>query len=66
VATLLSRPAGLPLEAASWAQTLLVIHQLVVQLLAVIQQQAVRIVTLEARVSQHKARRNILAHPHFW
>ena len=33
-------PAGLPLDAASWEQTPLVVRQVVVQLLAVIQQQA--------------------------
>jgi transposase len=45
-------PAGLPLDAASWEQTLLVVRQLIVQLLAVIQQQTARIAALEARLSQ--------------
>ena len=46
-------PAGLPLDAASWTQTLLVVRQLIVQLLAVIQQQTARIAALEARLSQN-------------
>ena len=46
-------PAGLALDAASWEQTPLVVRQLVVQLLAVIQQQAARIAALEARLSQN-------------
>jgi transposase len=45
-------PAGLPLDAASWGQTLLVVRQVIVQLLAVIQQQTARIAALEARLSQ--------------
>ena len=45
-------PAGLSLDAASWEQTPLVVRQVVVQLLAVIEQQAGRIAALEARVSQ--------------
>jgi transposase len=45
-------PAGLPLDSAGWEQTLLMIRQLIVQLLAVIQQQAGRIAELEARLSQ--------------
>jgi hypothetical protein len=44
-------PAGLPLGTASWEQTPLVVRQLVVQLLAVIQQQEARIAALEGRVS---------------
>jgi hypothetical protein len=51
VAPSISLPAGLPLDAASWEQTPLVMGQLVVQLLAVIQQQEARIAALEARVS---------------
>jgi transposase len=47
-----SLPAGLPLDAATWEQTPLVVRQLVVQLLAVIEQQARRIAALDARVSQ--------------
>jgi transposase len=46
-------PAGLPLDATSWGQTPLVVCQVVVHLLAVIQQQAVRIAALEARLSQN-------------
>ena len=46
-------PAGLPLDAASWEQTPLVVRQVIVQLLAVIQQQAARIAALEARLSQN-------------
>jgi transposase len=52
VAPSLPLPAGLSLDAASWAQTPLVVRQVVVHLLAVIQQQAARIAALEARVSQ--------------
>jgi hypothetical protein len=47
---------GLPLEAASWAQTPLVVRQLVVHLLDVIQQQHARITTLEARIEASEAR----------
>jgi transposase len=46
-------PAGVPLDAASWEQTPLVARQLILQLLAVIQQQEGRIAALEARLSQH-------------
>ena len=46
-------PAGLPLDAASWARTPLVVRHLVVQLLTVIQQQAGQIAAFEARVSKH-------------
>jgi transposase len=46
-------PAGLPLDSASWEQTLLMMRQVIVQRLAVIQQQTVRIAALEARLSQH-------------
>jgi len=49
--TSLPLPAGLPLDAASWEQTLLMMCQLIVQLLAVIQQQTARIAALEARLS---------------
>jgi transposase len=52
VATSIPLPAGLSLDAANWEQTPLVVRQVVVQLLAVIQQQAGRIAALEARVSQ--------------
>jgi hypothetical protein len=47
--------AGLSLDAAHWEQTPLVVRQVVVQLLAVIHQQAVRIAALEARVSQNSS-----------
>jgi transposase len=53
VAAALPLPAGLPLDATSWEQTPLVVRQVVVQLLAVIQQQHARIAALEARVSQN-------------
>jgi transposase len=53
VATSLPVPAGLPLEAASWVQTPLIVCPWVVHLLAVIEQQAGRIAALEARVSQN-------------
>jgi transposase len=52
VAAALPLPAGLPLDATSWEQTPLVVRQVVVQLLAVIQQQQARIAALDARVSQ--------------
>jgi transposase len=48
-------PIGLLLDAASWEQTPLVVRQLVVQLLAIIQQQAARITALEARMSRHSS-----------
>ena len=41
------RPSGLALDTASWTQTPLVVCQLIVQLLAVIQQQTARIAALE-------------------
>jgi transposase len=53
VAPSLPLPAGLSFDAANWEQTLLVVRQLIVQLLAVIQQQAARIAVLEARLAQH-------------
>jgi transposase len=46
-------PAGLPLDAVSWEQTLLMMHQLIVLLFVVIQQQTARIAALEARLSQN-------------
>jgi transposase len=46
-------PSGLALDTASWTQTPLVVCQLIVQLLAVIQQQTARIAALEARLSQN-------------
>ncbi len=48
----LSLPAGLPLDATSWEQTPLVVRQVIIDLLAVIQQQQERIAALEARLSQ--------------
>jgi transposase len=53
VVAALPLPAGLSLDATSWEQTPLVVRQVVVQLLAVIQQQRARIAALEARVSQN-------------
>jgi transposase len=53
VVTALPLPAGLQPDLASWEQTLLLMRQLIVQLLAVIQQQTVRIAALEARLSQN-------------
>ena len=53
MATSLPHLAGLPLDAASWEQTPLVVRQLIVHLRAVIEQQAGRIAALEARVSQN-------------
>ena len=50
--TALPLPAGLPLDAPSWEQTPLVVRQVIVQLLAVIQQQAAGIAALEARLSE--------------
>jgi transposase len=55
VATSIPLPAGLSLDAASWAQTPLIVHRVVVYLLAVIQQQALRIAAIEARVSQNSS-----------
>jgi len=52
VAAALPPPAGLLLDATSWEQTPLVVRQVVVQLLAVIQQEQARIAALEARVCQ--------------
>jgi transposase len=49
-------PEGLPLDAASWEQTPLVVRQLVVHLLAVTQQQTEQIQTLEARIGALEAR----------
>jgi transposase len=46
-------PAGVPLDAASWEQTPLVVRQFILQLFAVIQQQEGRIAALEARLSQN-------------
>jgi transposase len=46
-------PPEVPLDAASWEHTPLVARQLILQLLAVIQQQTARIAALEARLSQN-------------
>jgi transposase len=53
VVTALPLPAGLSVDAPSWERTLLMMRQLIVQLLAIIQQQQERIAALEARVSQN-------------
>jgi transposase len=53
MAASIASPEGLPLDAASWEQTPLVVRQVVVQLLAVIQEQEARIAALDARLSQH-------------
>jgi transposase len=55
VAASIALSAGLPLDAVSWKQTPLVVCQLVVHLLAVIQQQEARIATLEAHASQNSS-----------
>jgi hypothetical protein len=55
VATSLAFPVGLPLDTTSWEQTPLAVRQVVIHLLAVIQQPAVRIAQLEARVSQNSS-----------
>jgi transposase len=46
-------PAGLPLDTASWEQTPLDVRQMVVHLLAVVEQLEARIAGLEARRSQN-------------
>jgi hypothetical protein len=51
--TSLPLPTGLAVDAANWTQTPLVVRQLIVQLLAVIQQQTAQIAALEARLSQN-------------
>jgi transposase len=56
VATSLPRPAGLPLDSPSWAQTSLVVHHLLRELLEVIQQLEARLQTLEARIAELEAR----------
>ena len=52
MATPIPLPAGVALDAASWRRTPRVVRQVIVQLLAVIQQQAAGIAALEARLSQ--------------
>jgi Family of unknown function (DUF6444) len=54
--TSLPLPAGLPLDAASWAQTPFVLCQVVLQLVEVIQQQHTTIQPLEARIQPLEAR----------
>jgi transposase len=49
-------PEGLPLDPTSWEQTPPVVQQLVIHLLAVIQQQEERIKALEARIAALEAR----------
>jgi len=56
VADSLPLPEGLVLDAATWDQTPIVMQHLVVQLLAIIQQQAERIQALEARIADLEAR----------
>ncbi len=48
-------PAALPLDSTSWEQTPPIVRQVVVHLLAVIEQQAGRIAALEARLSRTPA-----------
>jgi transposase len=55
VATSIPLPAGLPLDSTSWEQTPPVVRQVVIQLLASIQQQAGQIAALEARLSQNSS-----------
>jgi transposase len=56
VADSLPLPEGLTLETATWEQTPRVVQHLVVQLLAIIQQQAQQIQALEARLADLEAR----------
>jgi transposase len=56
VAASIPRPAGPPLEAASWAQTPLVVRHLILQLLVVIQQLQTTIQHLQARIKTLEAR----------
>jgi transposase len=56
VADALPLPEGLALDTATWEQTPLVVQPLVVQLLAIIQQQTGRIQVLEARLAEREAR----------
>jgi transposase len=52
VSTSVPLPAGLPVDGTGWEQAPIVVCQLIIHLLAVIQQQAARIAALEARLSQ--------------
>jgi transposase len=56
VADSLPLPEGLALDTATWEQTPLVVQHLVVQLLAISQQQTGRIQALEARMAELEAR----------
>lgn len=56
VADSLPLPEGLALDTASWEQTPRVVQHLVVQLLAIIQQQTAQIQALEARMADLEAR----------
>jgi Family of unknown function (DUF6444) len=56
VADSLPLPEGLALDTATWEQTPLVVQHLVVQLLAIIQQQTGPIQALEARMAELEAR----------
>jgi transposase len=56
VAVSIPRPAGPPLEAASWAQTPLVVRHLILQLLVVFHQLQTTIQHLEARIKTLEAR----------
>jgi hypothetical protein len=49
-------PEGLLLDADSWEQTPLVIQQVVVQLVAITQQQEAHLQALEARIAELEAR----------
>jgi transposase len=51
----LALPAGLPLDPTSWEQTPLVVRQVVIHLLAVIQQQQERIAALEVQLAQNSS-----------
>jgi transposase len=63
VADSLPLPDGLALDTATWEQTPLVVQPLVVQLLAISQQQTGRIQALEARMAALEARLPQRSHP---
>lgn len=63
VADSLPRPEGRALDTATWEQTPLVVQPLVVELLAIIQQQTARIQALEARIAELEARVQQRSHP---
>jgi transposase len=56
MASAIPLPEGVPVDAASWEQTPVVVQQLVVHLLAIIQQQAEQIRSLEERMAALEAR----------